>query len=178
MSKGFLKFCISNLIIGQISVSNLTNVHKKASHINYYARLHETGKRNKQTSANTIITQAYRSRCSSDPESHQVRPESLETFQPSYLSSKVKNENYVIWFGFPMTLTSGAFLNQNLNKQTSHEERKNLDSGCTSFCTSSGKRQLKTSEDDETKLCQLQPSVNKFPGLHKLSAWTQLSNFD
>ena len=63
MSKGFLKFCISNLIIGQISVSNLKNVYKKASHINY-ALLHETGKRNKQSS-NTIITQAYRSRCSS-----------------------------------------------------------------------------------------------------------------
>ena len=30
MSKGFLKFCkfISNLILGQIIVSNLTNMHK------------------------------------------------------------------------------------------------------------------------------------------------------
>ena len=41
MSKGFLKFCklISNLILGQIIVSNLTNVHKPNSRINY-ARLH------------------------------------------------------------------------------------------------------------------------------------------
>ena len=41
MSKGFLKFCklISNLILGQIIVSNLTNVHKLNSRINY-ARLH------------------------------------------------------------------------------------------------------------------------------------------
>ena len=43
----------------------------------------------KQTS-NTIITQAYHSRCT---ENYQVRPESLETFKPSYASSKVKNEN-------------------------------------------------------------------------------------
>ena len=35
-----------------------------------------------------IITQAYRSRCSS--ETHQVRPEALKTFQPSYASSKAK----------------------------------------------------------------------------------------
>ena len=40
MSKDFLKFCklISNLMLGQI-VSNLTNVHKLISRINY-ARLH------------------------------------------------------------------------------------------------------------------------------------------
>ena len=30
------------------------------------------------------------------PESYQVRPESLETFEPSYASSKVKNENDAI----------------------------------------------------------------------------------
>ena len=41
MSKGFLKFykVISNLILGQIIVSNLTNVHKPNGCINY-ARLH------------------------------------------------------------------------------------------------------------------------------------------
>ena len=41
MSKDFLKFCklISNLMLGQIIVSNLTNVHKVNSRINY-ARLH------------------------------------------------------------------------------------------------------------------------------------------
>ena len=46
----------------------------------------------KQTS-NTIITQAYHSRCT---QNHQVRPESLQPFQPSYASSKVKNENDAI----------------------------------------------------------------------------------
>ena len=30
------------------------------------------------------------------PESYQVRPESLETFKPSYASRKVKNENDTI----------------------------------------------------------------------------------
>ena len=44
---------------------------------------------NKQTNTNTIITQACHSRDAA-PESYQVRPESLETFQPA--SSKVKNE--------------------------------------------------------------------------------------
>ena len=41
MSKDFLKFCklISSLMLGQIIVSNLTNVHKLNSRINY-ARLH------------------------------------------------------------------------------------------------------------------------------------------
>ena len=46
----------------------------------------------KQTS-NKIITQAYHSRCT---ENYQVRPESLQTFKPSYASSKVKNENDAI----------------------------------------------------------------------------------
>ena len=37
MSKGFLKFCtlISKLILGQIIVSNLTDVHKLNRRINY-----------------------------------------------------------------------------------------------------------------------------------------------
>ena len=41
MSTDFLKFCklISNQILGQIIVSNLVNVHKLNSRINY-ARLH------------------------------------------------------------------------------------------------------------------------------------------
>ena len=64
------------------------------------------------------ITQAYHSRCS--PEKCQVRPVSLQTLQPSYASSKVKNENDAIRNGFP-TLTNDVFLNQKPNKQTSHE---------------------------------------------------------
>ena len=45
-----------------------------------------------------------------------------------------------------MTLTSGAFLNQKNNKQTSPEWLKNLASSCISFCASTGKRQLKASQ--------------------------------
>ena len=33
-------------------------------------------------------------------------------------------------------------------QETNHELQKNLDSSCISFCTSSRKRQLKTSQDD------------------------------
>ena len=35
--------------------------------------------------------------------------------------------------GFPRILTSGAFLNHNFNRQTSHELQKNLDSRCIHF---------------------------------------------
>ena len=49
--------------------------------------------RYKKQTSNTIITQAYHSRCT---ENYQVRPESLQTFKPSYASSKVKNENDAI----------------------------------------------------------------------------------
>ena len=50
----------------------------------------------KKTS-NTIITQTYHA-CIRDaaPESYQVRPESLETFEHSYASSKVNDENDAI----------------------------------------------------------------------------------
>ena len=44
--------------------------------------------------------------------------------------------------GFPMTLTSGAFINQKPTKQTSHEQQKSLDSTCFSFCTCSKRRQF------------------------------------
>ena len=57
--------------------------------------------------------------------------------------SKLIFETMPSEIGCPVTLTSGAFLNQKCNKQTSHELQKNLDSSCISFCTSSRKRQLK-----------------------------------
>ena len=44
----------------------------------------------------------------------------LQTFQPSYASSKVKNENGAIQNRIP-TLTSDEFLNQTPSKQTSHK---------------------------------------------------------
>ena len=65
MSKGFLKFCklISNLILGQIIVSNLAKVHK----------LRSTSWNQKKRTPNTIITQAYQSRCSSWKPSSKAR---------------------------------------------------------------------------------------------------------
>ena len=65
------------------------------------------------------------------PEGHQVRPESLAPFKPSYASSKTKTMPYEI--GFPRILTSGAFLNHKSKRQTSHELQKNLDSRCVHF---------------------------------------------
>ena len=56
---------------------NLTNVHKLNSRITTPGFI-------------KLDTQAYHSRCS---ENYQVRAESLQTFQPSHASSKVKNEN-------------------------------------------------------------------------------------
>ena len=132
------------------------------------------------TSSKTIIAQAYQSRCCFWRSSSV--PESLETFQLSYASS---NGKWVSSFlktmsseiGFPMTLRSSAFVNKKRNKPTSHELQNNLDSSCISTCTSSRKSRFKTSQDN-TKLCQLQLSVSKFPHAQKFSAWTHLSSFD
>ena len=68
---------------------------KLNSRINY-ARLYKI--RYKKQTINTIITQAYHSRCT---ENYEVRPESLQTFQPYYASSKVKNETMPSEIGFP-----------------------------------------------------------------------------
>ena len=65
-------------------------------------------------------------------------------------------------------LPCGAFLRH--SKQASQELQKNVDSCCISFCRSSAKRQVKTSQDD-SKLCQLQLLVNKSQVPHKFSAW-------
>ena len=121
------------------------------------------------------MAQAYQSRCCFWRSSSVS--ESLETFQPSYASSKGKWVSSFLKtmpseIGFPMTLTSGPFVNKKRNKQTSHELQNNLDSSCISFCTPSRKRQFKTLQDD-TKLSQLQLSVSKFQRcknyLHKLT---------
>ena len=56
--------------------------------------------------------------------------------------------------GFP-TSTSDVFLDQKLNKQTSHEWRKTPDTSWISFCTSCKKRQLKNKTTTrKTKLTQ------------------------
>ena len=79
-------------------------------------------------------------------------PEWLETFQPSYASSKGKWVSSFLKtmpseIGFPITLTSGVFVKK-CNKQTNHELQNNPDSSCISFCKSSRKRQFKTSQDE------------------------------
>ena len=58
----------------------------------------------KQTSNTIILRLTIRDAA---PESLQVRPESLETFEPSYTSSKVKNENDANQNAFP-TLRSNT----------------------------------------------------------------------
>ena len=55
---------------------------------------------------NVKTTQAYHSRCT---ENYQVRPESLQTFQP--LTHEARWKTMPSEIGFP-TLTSGVFLNQ------------------------------------------------------------------
>ena len=75
------------MILGQIIVSNRTNVHKLNSRINY-ARLHHI-RYKKQTLLRLTIQDAA-------PGSYQARTESLKTFQPCYASSEVKNENDAI----------------------------------------------------------------------------------
>ena len=94
MSKGFLKFCklISNLILGQIIVSNLTNVHNLNTRMNYA------------------------------PEKYQVRPVLLQTLQPSlYASRKVKMKMMPSEIGFP-TLTLATYFSTKIpiNKLAVH----------------------------------------------------------
>ena len=113
MSKGFV-----NLILHHVVTSLL--VYKLKPH-----KVRSTSGNRKRSTSKTIIAQATSRDAAS--EHHQVRSESLETFQPSlYASSKGKWVSSFLKttpseIGFPMTLTSGAFLNQKRNKQTSHE---------------------------------------------------------
>ena len=96
---------------------------------------------------NTIITQAYHiSRCSSWKLSSKARIAWAFIILLRIQQGEKQKRCHP-------TLTSCAFLNQKYNKQTSYEQQKTLDSSCISFCTSSAKRQLKTSQVD-TKLCQ------------------------
>ena len=83
ISKGFLKFCklISNLILGQIIVSNLTCIQTCIINLPHKLCSTSWGLDIKKQTSDTIITQAYHSRCSSWKLSIKVRPESLETFK-------------------------------------------------------------------------------------------------
>ena len=93
----------------------------------------------KQTS-NTIITLAYHSRCSSWKVSSKSCISS--DFATLLCIKQGENENDAIRNRIS-DLTSDVFLNQKPKKQTSHEWQKTPDSSWISFCTSSGKRQLK-----------------------------------
>ena len=153
MSKGFLNLILS----GRLDHCSCINL----SRINHTLDFRKPKKKN---TSKTIIAQAYQSRCCFWRSSSV--PESLETFQPSCASSKGKWVSSFLKtmpseIVFPMTLTSGVFVNKKRNKQISHELQNNHDSSCISFCTPSRKRQFKTSQDD-TKLCQLQLSIKKF----------------
>ena len=117
MSKGFLKFCklISNLILGQIIVSNLTNVQKLNSRINN-ARLHKLDIKTNTKYNNypglpfemqllKVLSKASIASDFSTLFTHQAR------WKTKTMPSKI---------GF-LTLTSDRSLNQNTNKQTIHE---------------------------------------------------------
>ena len=115
----------------------------------------------KKNTSKTITAQAYQSRCCFW-RSSLVFENRLRLFNPLTPQERATMKTMPSEIGFPMTLTSGAFVNKKRHKQTSHELQNNLDSSCISFCTSSRKRQFKTSQDD-TKLSQLQLSGGKFP---------------
>ena len=109
-----------------------------------------------------MITQAFHASQDAAPEGHQNR---LRLFLILFILNVKQGEvskSDPSEIGFLMTLTSGAFLNQKNNKQTSHELLQNLASICISFCASSRKRQLKASQRLYTILRQFQLSVNKF----------------
>ena len=67
-------------------------------------------------------------------------------------------------------LSSGAFLYHNPINKPAKNNKRNVDSNCISLRRSSAKRHVKISQDD-TKLCQLQLSVNKSQMPHKFSTW-------
>ena len=118
-----------------------------------------------------IITQAYRTRCSS--ETHRVRPESLKTFRFQQGELNLLRVAYLWKRWFPISFcreTPFSTATQSTNQPLKNNKRM-LIAAVFQFCRSSAKRQLKTSQDD-TKLCQLQISVNsKSWTLRKFSTW-------
>ena len=80
-------------------------------------RLHEIRYKKNKHQIKTLLRLTIRDAA---PESHQVRPESLETFKPSYASSKVKNKNDAIRNRIS-DLDNRHISQPKPNKQTSHE---------------------------------------------------------
>ena len=94
-----------------------------------------------------MITQAFHASQDAAPEGHQNRLKLFLILFILHVKQGEVSKSDPSEIRFPMTLTSGAFLNQKTNyKQTSLESCKNLASNCISFCASSGKRQLKASQ--------------------------------
>ena len=111
-----------------------------------------------------IITQAYRSRCSS--ETHQV----IKTFRIVQQGevSLTKSSLFLKTMISDFFLSSGAFLNHNPINKPAKNNKRMLISAVFNFFRSRAKRQVKTLQDD-TKLCQLQLSGKKSRMLHKFS---------
>ena len=89
-----------------------------------YAHLHETSKNLHERK--NIKYNNYSGFILQDaaPGSHQLRPESLETFQPSYVSSKVKNENSAIQADFRWLWQAAHFSTRNpINKPAMNNRR-------------------------------------------------------
>ena len=116
MSKGFLKFCklISNLILGQIIVSNLTNVDKPNSHINY-GRIHKIRYKKPNIKYNDYLGLPFEMRLRKA-----IKQGQNHSFNPLTHQARWKTKTMISEIGFP-TLTSDVLLNQKPTKQTSHE---------------------------------------------------------
>ena len=87
------------------------------------------------------------------PESYDLRPESLETFEPSYASNKVKNENDAIRNRISDFAKATYFSTKNPINKPAMNNRRLLMAAVFHFAHPV----LKTSQVD-TKLCQLQLS--------------------
>lgn len=117
------------------------------------------------------ITQAYRSRCIT--EIHQVRPESLKTLRIVQQGEVSLPRVAYFWKrGFSISFCRAAHFSTTTHETSQPRIKKNVDSCCISLCRYSAKRQVKTLQEDiDSKLCQLQLSVNKSQMLHKFSTW-------
>ena len=154
MSKDFFKFFTrSDKLIQTLQMCvKWRHKHEKRKHIK----------------CNKII-QAYRSRCST--ETHRVRPESLKIFRMVHEQGEVS----LLRVAFLNTmipdffLSCGTFLNNNPVKPAKNNKRM-LIAAAFYFVDPVQKDRQKKSKDD-SKLCQLQLSVNKSQMLHKFSTW-------
>ena len=122
-----LKFCISNLAwylvrsLSQIFFKKTCRKKLRWTSWNYQTKKYISKKKKK---LNAIITQAYQSRCSFWKPSSKARivadffnpPTHPARLGRGSLLKMMPSEN-----GFPVTWKSGAFLNQKINKETSHE---------------------------------------------------------